>query len=71
MVRGRVGFGGVNDTTPQVCTIVVFIGVAIKARFHETTNMDKLNQRCIQIDRWVMQTCRHRQMDLWRSCGGR
>ena len=35
-----------------------------KARFHETTKFDKMNQRCIQIDQWVMLTCRHRPMAI-------
>ena len=30
MVGRRVGCGGVNDTKPQVCTIVVLIGVAVR-----------------------------------------
>ena len=36
----------------------------MKARFHETTNMDKINHRCIQIDRQALQTCRHPPMDI-------
>ena len=40
-----------------------------KARFHETTKIDKVNHRCIQTDCWVKETCSHRPMDNWRrSC---
>ena len=38
--------------------------VCLKAWFHETTKVNKINHRCIQIDRWVQQTCRHRPMDI-------
>ena len=42
----------------------------VKGRFHETTKINQIDHRCIQIDRWVKQTCRHRPMDLapfWRT----
>ena len=38
--------------------------LSFKGRFHETTKIIKINHRCIQIDRWVKQTCRHRLMDI-------
>ena len=36
----------------------------MRPRFHETTQIDKINHRCIQIDRWVKETCRHQPMDI-------
>ena len=36
----------------------------VKARFHETSKVNKTNHRLIQIDLWVQQTCRHRPMDI-------
>ena len=39
-------------------------GIIIKVRFHEMTKIDKINHRCIQIDRWVKETCRQRPMDI-------
>ena len=38
--------------------------MGLKARFHETTKIEKINHRCIQIDRWVKETCGHRPMDI-------
>ena len=32
----------------------------VKGPFHETTKMNKINHRFIQIDRWILQTSRHR-----------
>ena len=34
----------------------------IKGRFHEATDYNEIGHRCIQIGRWVQQTCRHRPM---------
>ena len=39
-------------------------GECLKARFHEKTKLNKINHQCIQIDRWVKQTCRHQPMDI-------
>ena len=35
-----------------------------KGRFHEATKSNEIGHRCIQIDRWVKQTCRHRPIDI-------
>ena len=42
----------------------------LKGRFHETTKINKINHRCVQINRWVKQTCRHRGMDFGVVVGG-
>ena len=48
----------------------VYLDIAIdwtiwqKARFHDATEIDKINHGCVQFGRWVMQTCRHRPMDI-------
>ena len=36
----------------------------VNGRFHEKTKINNINHQCIQIDRWVKQTCRHRTMDI-------
>ena len=38
--------------------------VWLKGGFHEPTKMYKINHRCIQIGRQVLQTSRHRRMDI-------
>ena len=35
-----------------------------KGGFHETTNINEINHRCIKIGRQVTQTCRHRPMEI-------
>ena len=37
---------------------------ALKRGFHETTKVIEINHRCVQIDRWVLGTGRHRPMDI-------
>ena len=36
----------------------------VKRGFHETTKVIKIDHRCIQIDLWVLETSRHRPMDI-------
>ena len=36
----------------------------LKRGFHEPTEINKINHRCIQIGRQVLQTFRHRHMDI-------
>ena len=36
----------------------------LKGRFHKTMQFDQINHQCIQIDRWVLETSQHRQMDI-------
>ena len=33
-------------------------------KFVSLVDQNKINHRCIQIDRWAKQTCRHRPMDV-------
>ena len=35
----------------------------LKGGFHETTKINKIDHRCIQIDHWVLETSWHRPMD--------
>ena len=44
-----------------------FITDPVKARFHETTKINQINHRCIQIDKWAKQTCRHQPMDIFAA----
>ena len=37
---------------------------SLKWRFHETTKVNKIDHRCIQIDRSVLETSRPRRMDI-------
>ena len=36
----------------------------VKGRFHGPTEIYKINRRCIQISRQVLQTSRHRRVDI-------
>ena len=36
----------------------------VKGGFHETTEINQIYHRCIQIDLWVLKTGRPRQMDI-------
>ena len=36
----------------------------LKRGFHETTKINRIDHRCIQIDPWVLETSRHRPMDI-------
>ena len=36
----------------------------VKWGFHETTEMNKIDHRCIQIDLWVLETGRPQQKDI-------
>ena len=38
--------------------------ISIKGRFHEQTEIYKINHQCIQISRRVLQTSSHRRMDI-------
>ena len=41
-----------------------FFFLSVKRGFHETTKIYKIDHRRIQIDRWVLQTGRHGQVDI-------
>ena len=38
--------------------------LCLKGGFHETTNINEINHRCIKIGRQVIQTCRHRPIEI-------
>ena len=38
--------------------------VGHKWGFHETTKINKIHYRRIHIDHWVLETSRHRRMDI-------
>ena len=38
--------------------------LCLKRGFHRQTNIDEINHRCIKISQQVVQTCRHRRMDI-------
>ena len=38
--------------------------IRVKREFHETTKVIKIDHLCIQIDPWVLETGRHRPMDI-------
>ena len=66
MVTIYLVFSG--DKTPKSSNIyqdfIVMWNPHFKGLFHETTKIYKINHRCIQINRRVMQTSRQRCMDI-------
>ena len=43
--------------------VILYKYSRVKRGFHEMTKMNKIDHRCIQIDRWVLETSWHRPMD--------
>ena len=46
-----------------VCKQTAVLVVCIKRGFHETTKINQIDHRCMNISRQVIQTCRHQLMD--------
>ena len=46
------------------------VNIRVKPGFHRPANINEINHRCIKISRQVVQTFRHRQMDIGAILAG-
>ena len=52
-----------SDGTKSQIILILVLDTRVKRGFHETTKINQTDHRCMQIDRWVLETSRHRPMD--------